>query len=84
MADVELTITRSSASSRRRSPEPISRTEVFYSDLDEGGRKTPPPDYDMFLSDNELPSARARARNGLLRQRHTSPTYGTCAISRVS
>lgn len=84
MDDVELTITRSSAAARRRSPEPTSRSEVFHSDFDEGGRKTPPPDYETFLSDNELPSARARARNGLLRQRHTSPSYGTCAITRVS
>ena len=84
MADVELTITRSSTPARRHFPQPISRSEAFYSDQNEGGRKTPPTDYEMFLSDNELPSARARARNGLLRQRHTSPTYGTHTSSRVS
>ena len=85
MDDVELIITRSSTPAQRHSPQPTSRSEAFYySDRNESGRKTPPPDYETFLSDNELPSARARARNGLLRQRHTSPTYGTYTSSRVS
>ena len=78
MADVELLLTRSSSPRRRGmvAPEGRNLPSGFQSDCGEDlDRSTPPPDYEMFLSDSELPSA--RIKKGLNRARHTSPNYST-------
>ena len=56
---------------------------MTYSDRENRSATTPPPDYETFLSDNDLPSARTRNFNNSLRERRTATirNYVTFKVS---
>lgn len=56
-------------------PETRDRARNYYSDRED--TRTPPPDYDTFLSDNDLPSVRTRLRmeNGSLKETSSRGDY---------
>lgn len=56
----------------------------YHSSREDRSTTTPPPDYDAFLSENDLPSARSRAFNNSLRERRAAPTIRNYVTFKVS
>ena len=56
-------------------PVTRDRSRNYYSDRED--TRTPPPDYDKFISDNDLPSVRTRLRmeNGSLKETSSRGDY---------
>ena len=80
MASLELSEKRPRSADYLTPPVPAIRKHV-------GARRTiwtPPPDYNDFLSDNDLPSARQQLATSYLKSNGSTPKSGSFNFTRVS